>query len=61
MADLSWDRARFEAFAEAQRALAARFGDPRHWVAERARLARALQAELAAVLDGMPDEDLTAV
>ena len=53
--DLAWDRARFETFAEAQRVLAGLFGDPRIWVAERARLARALQAELTAVLDGVQD------
>lgn len=47
-----WEPAVFDAFAEAQRRLAARFADPAVWVAERARLARVLGAELTAVLDG---------
>ena len=44
----------FDAYAAAQGALAARFGDPGAWVAERARLRAAVLGELQAVLDSHP-------
>lgn len=43
--------AAFADFAEAQRQLARLFGDTRLWVAERARVARALRTELERILD----------
>ncbi|MDK3020927.1 hypothetical protein QO033_24895 [Pseudodonghicola sp. IC7] len=46
-----WTRELFEAYAEAQHRLAALFCDPALWVAERTRLADALQRELQAVLE----------
>jgi hypothetical protein len=41
----------FAAYAEAQRRLAALFSDPAHWLAERARLKRALLTEMEALAD----------
>ena len=49
---LKIDSARLEAFHAAQSRLAALFGDTGAWVAERARLARALSQELERVLAG---------
>jgi len=45
----------FEAYARAQTVLDRLFGDPRIWVAERARLARTLRRELEQVLDRVPE------
>ncbi len=52
--DFAPDPAGFEAYAQAQRALAARFGDPGLWVAERARLRAAVLEELQRVLETHP-------
>ncbi|KGB83241.1 hypothetical protein JT55_02700 [Rhodovulum sp. NI22] len=52
IAAYAWTPEVFEAYAEAQRRLAALFCAPALWVAERARLAAALQRELETVLDG---------
>lgn len=48
------DAEAFEAYAQAQGALAARLGDPGLWVAERARLRAAVLEELTAVLEAHP-------
>lgn len=50
----NWGRARFAAYAGAQRQLADLFCDPALWLAERKRLAAAVKAGLAAVLEGQP-------
>lgn len=53
--------ARLEALREAQAVLAARLGRPGPWLAERARLARALPLALEAVLDAPRSADAEAV
>jgi len=44
----------FSAYAQAQRQLATLFADPAHWLAERARLKRALLSEMLALADKGP-------
>lgn len=51
IAAVRFDTAFFEAYTQAQAALAARFGDTGLWVDERARLRRAVLEELTRVLD----------
>ena len=51
VAGMRWSRETFQAFAEAQQVLAARFCDTALWVAERERLARELRKELMEIAE----------